>query len=758
MSILWVFEEIANNLLEEEHWSVWEERIDIAFPKGDFFSHIFNPIFLTNWQNIQKLYIAYKSYLEKNGLTSYAFFLLKWQNENKNFKQIPYNELVIVGNCFFTPLEKKQLMLHQSWIPCTNIEVNSAFLSKQVTWKDFQIKKLPSKISKYECISHWTAMKVCWQKVDDQSAIIIPNHPDFPTDVLFRKWPKNLPMASCFRSLCWKNTVAFDFLFKGFNWLYVWNNEIDFFRRKKALKDWLDFSVWEEEEKIVWKKLLQEKKAKKEWWNLLNWKIEGSLFSIGYFLLSRLKKKPQDISYWEAGIEIGDEWLEETAFLKKEVNPCHNFLYHLKEEGKKRKISIDSKGDNTIPVLTLAETEGLSFKKLFFLGFQDHFFPSMHIKYERFKVGENDAISSQNIEKAKFLTLIKEASEISFFYSSPSYPQYRGKSSWLLELEENPNTTSYYFHYGAINLIRTRFKIQVSKKQNNRLLTDIFLSKEDGGSAIPLTPSGFYTYKLCSLRFYFQYILRLPYEKKNPIWEPMGIGKLFHQAMKEFYLPLVGKEITASIIEERKKNINKIQKLVLDPYLLSQGRYKWILFLLETYMDAILLKDKNMAPFTLEAVEKSLLYNWKSSKHTFVLGGIVDRCVESNGYILVTDYKIKIPTFSFLSWESVWKKALDFYPVIQSYWYTFLWAKYCNDDKKIFCPVLLTPHPSIYGKGFIFDKEEKKIISFFEEKEEAFCKGLNSFLEELCCEKVNFKATEDRYICSSCPFNKICNR
>ena len=70
----------------------------------------------------------------------------------------------------------------------------------------------------------------------------------------------------------------------------------------------------------------------------------------------------------------------------------------------------------------------------------------------------------------------------------------------------------------------------------------------------PLSPSAINTYLNCKLKFYYQYVVRLPEpeEVKEEI-DGVVFGNIFHDTLEELYKPYVGRVV-------EKNNIEKIQK------------------------------------------------------------------------------------------------------------------------------------------------------------------------------------------------------
>ncbi len=248
----------------------------------------------------------------------------------------------------------------------------------------------------------------------------------------------------------------------------------------------------------------------------------------------------------------------------------------------------------------------------------------------------------------------------------------------------------------------------------------------------------------------------------TPVVEANEIGTMLHEAMKDFYLPMLNKEVTAAWIEDRlqhkqaliKRGFCKVREMPdADTYEFS-GMQQVVLAIVEAYMDIITARDKDEAPFNIAGLEEKINaeipFTLKGKQQSIKIFGIVDRIDIKNGTTRIVDYKTGKDDLSFKDIDKLFdtndkyiNKAL-----VQTMIYADAYEKKSGRQQV---------HPVLYvvrtmKEGNVLFKSGKKELAgdYLTEMKALFLAGLENKLAELFDEDIPFKASEvaDNYMYS----------
>lgn len=432
-------------------------------------------------------------------------------------------------------------------------------------------------------------------------------------------------------------------------------------------------------------------------------------------------------------------------------------------------ISVPLSGDplQGIQLMGLLETRNLNFNKIVFLGFNEGIIPktsagnsfipdSLRRVYGLPVLENQDAISAYMVYR-----LLQRAGNISIVYNCLTDESTSGEPSRILKQLEYES--GFQFNYHELELpVQTREKqvIEIDKKHplvKERLQR--FLTKEK-----TLSPSAITMYIANPIDFFFSYVANIKEPKEvTPIVEANEIGTILHEAMRDFYHPMLRQQVTKEWIQLRRKQKAALVKRAFckvretpgaDTYEFS-GMQQVVLAIVEAYVDIIADQDENDAPFIVAGLEEKINaeipFELKGATQSIKIFGIVDRIDIKDGITRIVDYKTGKDTLTFK--EEI-EKVFDTNDkhinkaLIQTMIYADAYEK--RSGSKNVQPVLHVVR-TMQEEGTLFKAGKKELKeAFLSEIKPLFLAGLEGKLAELFDEDIPFKASEvaDNYMYS----------
>ncbi|WP_347840955.1 PD-(D/E)XK nuclease family protein [uncultured Draconibacterium sp.] len=289
----------------------------------------------------------------------------------------------------------------------------------------------------------------------------------------------------------------------------------------------------------------------------------------------------------------------------------------------------------------------------------------------------------------------------------------------------------------------------------------------------PLSPSAINTYLNCKLKFYFQYVVKLPEpeELKEEI-DGVVFGNIFHDTLEELYKPFVGRVVEKTHLEEIQKNRvwleNEVTKQIAYHYLKKKKPIKGeiklegkTLLIFEnaiTYLRQLLKIDKDLAPFTVVSLEQKYKRWIKIGEKSVCVGGKIDRVDRVGGITRVLDYKTgNVKSTGFRSIDELFERDAKApkKEILQALIYS--WGLGANTGSE---PV----QAAIYSLRSLFADDFSALIKmkskefFFDAINEEFEAELTQLVTEIYSEKNDFSQTEHIKKCEYCAYRTICRR
>lgn len=400
--------------------------------------------------------------------------------------------------------------------------------------------------------------------------------------------------------------------------------------------------------------------------------LVSELLSVMRYLLSRLSTQ-QTLKKIDADLFV--KTIEELTrlndtlkqFVEKEE---FHFVVQLIQKSLKG-VAVPLSGDplKGIQLMGLLESRNLNFDKVVFLGFNEgvipkttmgnSFIPDSIRRAYGLPVLENlDAISSYIVYR-----LLQRAKNINFIYNSLTDENNTGEVSRILKQLEYES--GFEFNYASLNLpvsTEPQEELVIDKKDPSiQAALQRYLRKEK-----VLSPSALTMYISNPIDFFFRYIAEIKEpEEVTAVIEANQIGSILHKVMEYCYVDEINKVATAEIIKLKRKGIKKLVAKAFNYVMTNKeegpleysGMQKVILAIVEAYVDIILNKDEEDAPFTIlsleEKISTELEFELNGKMEQIKLFGFIDRVDERNGVTRIIDYKTGSDKLTFADIEKV---------------------------------------------------------------------------------------------------------
>lgn len=445
-------------------------------------------------------------------------------------------------------------------------------------------------------------------------------------------------------------------------------------------------------------------------------------------------------------------------------------------------VSVTFEGEplSGLQVMGVLETRCLDFQNLIILGLNENKWPrtstmSSFIPHNIRKGFGLPCIDEQNAMYAYyFYRLIQRAKNVTATYSVVREGINSGELSrygFQLLYDSNQAPQQVNLDFSFANNPVPEIKIKSSGKTVDELMAGITESH-------PLSPSAINIYLMCSLRFYFRYVMKLP--EQNEVKEEIDsqlFGNILHEAIEALYRPFVGKTINKTDLEAIRKNKvqleTEITKAIVKHYFKEkiqdnkpvkmEGKVLLIFENAKTFLKQLLKIDGELAPFTIESLEEtyktelSVILN--GSSRTIWLGGKIDRIDRVNGTLRNLDYKTgQVDKLQIKTLEELFEKDLKNHKkeILQALIYTYILSRNKIHEEDI-TPVIY-PLPKLFGENFSPEITWEKQELNFSEIAHEFSQYLKDLIQDILSPDNLFTQTQHGEKCQYCPYSKICQR
>ncbi|MGF7140022.1 PD-(D/E)XK nuclease family protein [Roseimarinus sediminis] len=439
------------------------------------------------------------------------------------------------------------------------------------------------------------------------------------------------------------------------------------------------------------------------------------------------------------------------------------------------RLSIPFEGEplSGMQIMGFLETRSLDFDHLVLLSFNDEKLPGnphqhSFIPYSLRKGFGLPVIEQRNAMYAYyFYRLIQRAKKVSLVYDSRSDGMSGG------EVSRYATQLKYEADHLKVNEIQAVFDFEPAEVHPVTIEKSAALYQRltDYLQTTRISPSALNAYIDCKLKFYFKYIEGI--KATDEIFEDIDhliFGRIAHVALEELYLPFVGKEVSAEMLDallSDKKRLNaSLQKALEKEYfkqgkMVLNGRNLLVFDIIKKYVIRIIRYDQSIVPFRLISLEKvyenTVEVPSNDGPLTIRFGGTVDRLDQMDDKIRVLDYKTGVSENKLASIDLLFK---DKSSRNKAAFQTMLYASCVHHESQ--CTEALVP--AVYGARDVFVSDFSPFFTHdgntlvYQANAEEFMLGLKDLLAEIADRDIPFDQTTDENHCKYCDYSGICRR
>lgn len=444
-----------------------------------------------------------------------------------------------------------------------------------------------------------------------------------------------------------------------------------------------------------------------------------------------------------------------------------------------------------VQVMGILETRNLDFENVVILSVNDDTFPgnlsasSSFIPYNlRLAYGLPTPQHHEGVFGYYFYRLVQRAKRVHMVYSVKADDKKTGEPSrYIYQLDyESPHAVEH--REITLNIsFPERKEISIEKDASVMQGLQAFTGTE---GTRKLSPSTFYSYVECPLKFYFQSIARL--REEDEISEEVDLpmfGNILHKAAELIYGELKGKPHPEQLLQQmiNGPEVDKaVDRAVASEYFKDEkntspedfgGNLTLISDIVKKYLNTCLLAyDARHGGFVVQEVEKwidsTIRIGVGGQELPVRFGGKVDRLdLLSDGALRVVDYKTGSRKDEFRGIEALFsERHADRNPAaLQTLLYSLLlnhetrqevtpslyFIRYMNTDD--YSPLLNEIQTDERGK-----KTATLAVNRFTDYKEQLTEHLHRTLAELFDPSVPFRQCTDARTCGYCPYREICRR
>lgn len=435
-----------------------------------------------------------------------------------------------------------------------------------------------------------------------------------------------------------------------------------------------------------------------------------------------------------------------------------------------------------IQIMGLLETRALDFRNIIMLSVNEGILPSASSgsSFVPYSIREAFGLPVINHQESiyayHFFRLLHRAENVTFIYNSDSTGLRTGEISRFITQMKYEQIIKPSF----LNLsfdIKTPASIGSEVEKSEVHLKRLHSLYIDNDSPSVLSPTAINTWLNCRMRFYYRYVngLKEP-EVISPEIDYAVFGQILHKIMKSIYNDFMGIEISNVFIEGLINDENHLQNVidrtVIENYSSDvrqplRGNDIIIKDILFIYLRNILAAEREIAPFTIIGLEKSVKFmiplQLKGENKLIRTGGSIDRVDRLEGKTRIVDYKTGETAQKIGSLDDLFaddrKKDLDGWLQTLLYCEAYI----ANNPDEIV-------RPSIYKVKELSTEKFSDILKIREDKNseffledyrvirESFLEGLKGLLTVIFSTEEPFRMTRIINKCGYCPYSGLCQR
>ncbi|MDE7344940.1 MAG: PD-(D/E)XK nuclease family protein, partial [Alistipes sp.] len=435
-----------------------------------------------------------------------------------------------------------------------------------------------------------------------------------------------------------------------------------------------------------------------------------------------------------------------------------------------------------LQVMGILETRNLDFENVVILSMNDDNFPGNRMAQASFIPYNLRAAFSlptpehhEGVYAYYFYRLIQRARRIHLLYCSRADEKSTGEPSrYIYQLDYESGIPVKRIEVGVdVNLAQTA-PVEVTKDARTLERLERFV---DPDSPATLSPTAFFRYVACPLRFYFHSVARLSPENEvsEEVDAPM-FGTILHAAAQKLYGRIVGEAHPGETLRAMIRTdeaVRAVTEAINENYLCDANAtpedYTGNLLLVKDIVTrylrgGIMRYDAAHDAFTATGLEHEVNYAFPfeaaGRKLRLKFAGIADRIDRlDDGTLRVVDYKTGAPHLEFAGVESLFhgegKQRLS--NILQTLLYSMMLYHSQGCDARPALYYVRNMHREDYAPE-LDDKQLAQKGLPYSVYAPVFEELLRAALAELYDPAVPFRQCDDPDTCKYCDFNAICKR
>lgn len=431
-----------------------------------------------------------------------------------------------------------------------------------------------------------------------------------------------------------------------------------------------------------------------------------------------------------------------------------------------------------VQVMGILETRNLDFEHVIILSMNDDNFPGNHVAQASFIPYNLRAAYAlptpehhEGVYAYYFYRLIQRASSVHMLYCSHADDKSTGEPSrYIYQLDYESGFPLRRVEVGVdVNLAET-VPIEVPKSEPVMARLARFTDAE---SLATLSPTAFFRYVACPLRFYFHSVARLQADDEisEEVDAPM-FGTILHDAVHKLYTRIEGEqhpgqtlramirsgEVAQAVEAAINENYLRDAKATEDDY---TGNLLLVKDIVTRYLrGGVMPYDADHDDFVVSGLEQQVAYAFPFGDRKLKFAGIADR-IDSlkDGTLRVVDYKTGAPHLEFAGVESLFrgegKQRLS--NILQTLLYAMMLHRTRGCDAEPSLYYVRSMNRPDYSP-LLDDKQLGIRGARYTHYREPFEELVRATLTELFDPSIPFRQCEDEDTCKYCDFNVICKR
>lgn len=434
-----------------------------------------------------------------------------------------------------------------------------------------------------------------------------------------------------------------------------------------------------------------------------------------------------------------------------------------------------------VQVMGILETRNLDFENVLLLSLNDDTFPGNRASSPSFiphnlrlGYGLPTPQHHEGVWAYYFYRLLQRAANVHLVYSSHSDERSSGEPSrYIYQLEyESPHQLVRHELSVSVNVAPCK---PLSIAKDAEIMARLGEFCREGGRT--LSPTAFFNYVQCPLKFYFHSVARLrPEEEVSEEVEAPMFGTILHRAMELLYAPLIGDPAPSARIAELRSGMQveqAVDRAIREKYFrdsqVGQEDYAGNLLLVRDiiikYINTCILPfDATQQGLAIQELEKRI-----EMKFGFVrtdgrvgevwFGGVCDRVDRlADGSMRIVDYKTGSEKLIFKDIESLFsqKPADQNAAALQTMTYAMMLNRRTGRDVQPALYYVRAMNRPDYSP-LLENKAVGVVVSYIRYKDE-FEGRLSQTLSEIFDLARPFDQCSDSKPCRWCEFNEICKR